>query len=253
MTQPTQRPGPDEGAARETFANIAAHALGGAAHSFVTALELLADERVAGALNPKQRKLLNNVRISAKQLYQLSDDIALLTNAAVGQLQLNYELLTVTTLVRLSVKQAQQPHAPNPPRDFELRISKVAPALSGDALLLRRALAAIIENALRFSPAGSPIIVETRKHYDRLSFTVTDVGNGVPVDQMVSIFDPLVSAQRPLQTVGVGLGLGVGLAVARAICVAHGGRITFSHGRPHGAICTVDLPISEPNAPAVSR
>lgn len=243
----------DEEAARETFASLAAHALGGASHSFVSALAMLADEQVAGTLNPRQRKLLKNARSSAEQLYQLSDDIALLTNAAAGQLTLNYELLTVTTLVRHAVEQAQRPDAPNPPREIDVRISKAAPALSGDALLLRRALAAIIENALRFSPAGSAVMVETRKRNDRITFTVTDAGNGVPADRASSIFDPLVLAERPLRSVGVGLGLGVGLAVARAISEAHGGHISLSPGSSRGAIVTMELPINEPPARPTSR
>lgn len=248
----THRESHDEKAARETFSRLASHALRGASHSFVNALALLADEQAVGPLNPTQRKLLKNARSSASQLRQLSDDITLLTDAASGPISLTTEPIIITTLVRKAIEQAQQPDPPNPPRQIDVRISKVAPEIHGDRLLLQRALAAIIENALRFSPPDSALIVESRKRLDRISLTVSDNGDGVPEDQAEAIFEPLVVAQRPLQIVGVGMGLGMGLAVARAICKAHGGRITLSRERSHGAVFTVDLPVSEPPANTAS-
>lgn len=248
----TNRETYDEKTARETFSRLASHALRGASHSFVNALALLADEQAVGALNPTQRRLLNNARSSASQLCQLSEDMALLTDAAAGHIALNYEPITVTTLVRKAVEQAQQPDAPKPPRQIDVRITKAAPAIHGDRLLLQRALAAIVENALRFSPADSAIIVESRKRNDRINFTVSDDGEGVPADQTAAIFEPLVVAQRPLHIVGIGLGLGVGLAVVRAVCEAHGGRITLSQRPSGGAVFSMDLPIGEPPANTTS-
>ncbi len=242
----------NEKAARETFSRLASHALRGASHSFVNALALLADEQAVGALNPTQRRLLKNARSSASQLRQLSDDMALLTDAASGPVALNYEPIAVTTLVRKAIEQAQQPDAPNPPREIDVRITKASPTLHGDGMLLQRALAAIVENALRFSPSDTPIIVESRKRHDRIILTVSDAGDGVPADQSEAIFEPLVAAQRPLHIVGIGLGLGVGLAVARAICEAHGGPLTLSKEQSRGTVFTMDLPISEPLANTAS-
>lgn len=249
----TQHESVGQDAARQEFSALAAHALRGAAHSFTTALELLANEKAVGSLNQQQRKLLRTATSGAAQLRQLGDDMALLTYAAAGGLAPHFTPITVTTLIRKAVELAQQPEAPSPARDIAIHITPALPALPGDVALLSRALAAIIENALRFSPAESTITVEARKRRDRITFTVSDDGPGVPADQSASIFEPLSTLAHPQNIVGIGLGLGVGLAVARAVVEAHGGRITFSRAASGGAAFTVALPVNEASGNASSR
>jgi signal transduction histidine kinase len=243
---------PDElarnAAARETFSHLVAHALNGAIYSVVTGLALLGNEAAVGTLNPAQRNLLRNASDGAAQLRQLTDDILLLTAAAAQSLAPQRQPLALTTLVREATAKAQTPYAPTTARTISARITPALPLLLCDPTLLQRALAAIIENALRFSPAEAPVEVAAHKQRERIIISVRDHGAGVAPDQIARIFEPLYSGQAPREPVGVGLGVGLGLAVARVAIEAHGGRVSLRQSDATGTLFSLELPFAPDGA-----
>lgn len=234
-----------EDAARQTFTWLVSHALGGATHSISNALELLAMADGAETLTPRQRALVENASHATARLMQLSDDIQTLTHRAGASLQTRREPFPLTTLLREAVAQAQTPLAPTTPRAFQ---SHASPALAlGDPTLARRALAALIENALRFSDRETTVVVEARKRHDRAIIRVQDAGVGIAPAEAQRIFEPLHVGARPLHQIGVGLGVGLGLSVARACAEAQGGRVWLeppTAGGAAGAIFVLELPLA---------
>jgi two-component system, OmpR family, sensor histidine kinase KdpD len=105
----------------------------------------------------------------------------------------------------------------------------------------------LIENAVKFSPAGSPIAVSVVGHPKGVRVTVSDRGPGISKDDRAHIFEPFETG-RERQA-----GTGLGLAIARAIVDAHGGRVWVSDVPGGGAAFTFELPcLDTPSTSEVS-
>jgi len=95
------------------------------------------------------------------------------------------------------------------------------PLVNFDAALIERVLCNLLENAAKYTPAGSCIDIVARVRGTELQVTVADDGPGLPAGQEEALFEKFARGERESATPGVGLGL----AICRAIVGAHGGRI----------------------------
>ncbi len=233
-----------EEAARRVFVWLAAHALGGAVHSITSSLTLLEHEEEGETLSDRQRTLLRTARVDSARLMRLSDDLLLLTHAAGGTLQARRERMPITTLVREAIDQAQSPLTPKSPRQVVSRVARTLPPALVDPTLARRALAALVENALRFSAADTVVSVGARKKGDRVVIRVEDAGAAIAEKDVDRIFEPLYVGVSPENRVGVGMGLGLGLAVARAAVEAQSGRVWLEPESRSGSVFILELPLA---------
>jgi signal transduction histidine kinase len=114
--------------------------------------------------------------------------------------------------------------------------------LSVDPIRVTMALTNILNNAVRFTPDGGTITIQTELRDDEVWIAVTDSGIGIAEDQLERIFDKFYQVEDHMtRTYG---GLGIGLSIAKALIEAHGGRIwANSLGLGHGATFTVSLPL----------
>jgi two-component system sensor histidine kinase KdpD len=118
------------------------------------------------------------------------------------------------------------------------------PLVAFDAVLVERVLCNLLENASKYTPAGSTITVGAACANDALCFTVADNGPGLAAGSEEAIFEKFTRGQTESATPGVGLGL----AICRAIVEAHGGRI-WAENRPDGGACfCFTLPAEPPPA-----
>lgn len=239
---------PRDDAARKNFSWLVSHTLGGATHSIIGALMLLDDTQPGETLSARQRDLVTMANGSAIRLRQLSEDIELLTHLEAGTVQAQREDVPVTTLLREAIEQAQKPSAPNPPREIPSTVTRGLPLLVCDRTLMRRALAAIIENALRFSASDTPITIAARKQGTRVRFHIQNEGPGVAPENVERIFEPLYVGARPRSHAGVGLGLGLGLAVARACAETHGGHVWLESPDVDGVTFLLEIPFTPPSS-----
>jgi len=106
-------------------------------------------------------------------------------------------------------------------REVKLRIPDDLPLVPIDDVLIERALVNLLENAARYTPAGSPIEVTASASPAEVEVEVADRGPGLAPDESTAIF---ARFQRGAAAGSRG-GVGLGLAIARAIVEAHGGRI----------------------------
>jgi signal transduction histidine kinase len=209
---------------------------------------MLAETEEGESLSARQRDLVSVASASAARLRQVSEDIELLTHVAAGTVQLERADVPVTTLLREAREQAQWPNAPRPARTIDSRATRGLPLLRCDRRLTRRALAALIENALRFSSGDTPISVEAHKHGERIVLRIHDEGPGVAPENAERIFEPLIVGvgARPRSQAGVGMGLGLGLAVARACAEAHQGSLALEPSDTRGATFRLEMPFGPP-------
>jgi two-component system sensor histidine kinase KdpD len=123
------------------------------------------------------------------------------------------------------------------------------PLLDFDAVLIERVFCNLLENAAKYTPAGSTVTISARLSDDDVVTTVEDDGPGLPPGREEALFEKFARGERESATPGVGLGL----AICRAIVEAHGGRIWVDAGngpREHrGARFHFTLPVGIPPEP----
>lgn len=109
----------------------------------------------------------------------------------------------------------------------------------GDQNHLRQAIANLVADALRHTPAGAPIEVSARVAGDHVAVTVRDHGPGLDDEALGHVFDRFWQADRAR----VGKGAGLGLAIVAGIAAEHGGEATAANAAGGGALFTVQLPL----------
>ncbi|MEA2347820.1 MAG: hypothetical protein QOG62_1607 [Thermoleophilaceae bacterium] len=112
--------------------------------------------------------------------------------------------------------------------------------LTADRERVRQVLTNLVENAVRHSPAGSPVSVTATGNGHGLQILVEDRGPGIPAEELERVFERFYRADssRAANTGEAGLGL----AISRWIVDAHGGSIRAEAGRPDGCRMVVELP-----------
>jgi signal transduction histidine kinase len=113
------------------------------------------------------------------------------------------------------------------------------PPVRGDAERLRQVLGNLIDNAVKYSPAGSLVEVRIVPAGGHVRISVADRGPGIGSDNQRLIFEKFGRAAGP----GAKPGTGLGLYIARSITEAHGGELTVSSALGRGSTFTLALPL----------
>ena len=130
-------------------------------------------------------------------------------------------------------------------RNVVVDVPETLPRVNVDAALLERAIANLVDNAVRHSPADLPVRVEAGSVAHRIDLRVVDRGPGIPVAQRDVIFQPF---QR-LGDAGADSGVGLGLAVARGFVEAVGGEISVEDTPGGGLTMVISLPVTDERTP----
>jgi two-component system sensor histidine kinase CreC len=114
--------------------------------------------------------------------------------------------------------------------------------VSGDAFLLQRALANLVDNAIDFSPAGARVTIEVVAHARTADLVVRDQGPGIPEFAEGKVFEKFYSLARPSTAKR---STGLGLSFVKEIVELHRGRATLKNQPSGGAVATLSLPTAE--------
>ena len=112
-----------------------------------------------------------------------------------------------------------------------------------DARLIVQVIINLVDNAIKYTPAGSFIDISTRREASRVIVSVSDNGPGIPDEQKPFVFDMFYSGANKIADSRRSLGLG--LSLCRSIVTAHGGTISVSDNHPKGTVFTFTLPAGE--------
>ena len=112
-----------------------------------------------------------------------------------------------------------------------------------DAQLIIQVLVNLIDNAIKYTPAGSEIRISAQKQGNYAIFNVSDNGNGIPDDVKPHIFEMFYTGKNKISDSRRSFGLG--LTLCKSIIDAHGGNLELSDNIPHGCSFKFNLPISE--------
>ncbi|MER3458150.1 MAG: two-component sensor histidine kinase, partial [Chloroflexota bacterium] len=117
------------------------------------------------------------------------------------------------------------------------------PTLKLDAQRMDQVLGILLDNALRYTPAGGRVCVrvERRGQDGRLYLGVSDTGPGIPAEDLPHVFDRFWRGEKSRSRAGGGSGLG--LAIAKQLVEAHGGRLWAESTPGQGSTFFMELPV----------
>ena len=132
------------------------------------------------------------------------------------------------------------------PREIKVELPAKLPMVQADPVLLEQVVINLVENALKFTPAETPIEIKAWATERALTLLVADHGPGIPEGQEEHIFEKLVRFPQGDARPGAGLGL----AICMGVVQAHGGKILASNRPSGGAQFMISLPLGQrPAAP----
>jgi len=124
---------------------------------------------------------------------------------------------------------------------LQVDIDPTLPPLRLDPAGMERALVALIENAIKFTPDGGDVRIEAFVAGGQAGVRVSDPGVGIPPEELENIFEPFTRVERSQDRLFGGLGLG--LPIARQVVQRHGGRIDVESRVGEGSTFTIILPL----------
>ncbi|MEJ2740060.1 MAG: PAS domain S-box protein, partial [Dehalococcoidia bacterium] len=196
----------------------------------------LADE--SRLTKDKQRQLLQITVTEAEALYHMVSNLLELSRLQSNRLILDNEEIDIADAINSVITRIQ--HEYNNYR-FVTALAKDTPTLYADPIRLELILYNIIENAVKYSPAGSKIRICTRSDADEITFGVADHGTGIPAYSLPKIFEPFHRVEESHVTPVKGAGLG--LLVCKRLVEVHGGKIWAKSKKGHGSTFYFSLPI----------
>jgi two-component system sensor histidine kinase KdpD len=127
-------------------------------------------------------------------------------------------------------------------RPLTLTVPATLPLVQMDFVLIAHVLINLLDNALKYSPAGSPLEISAQLHGTTVEIAVTDHGPGLSQEDLERVFDKFYRASPTAWTTGIGLGL----SISKGIVEAHGGQI-WAQNHPTGGLCVhLTLPLTAP-------
>jgi signal transduction histidine kinase len=224
---------------KDEFLSLVSHELRTPLTSIRGYLELALEED-GGELSPDQRRFLQAVQRNSSRLLRLVGDLLFVAQADAGRLSLEQGKVDIAGLVAECVE-AAQPAAREKEIVLSLSSSPV-PALVGDRGRLAQVLDNLVSNALKFTPEGGSVSVQTSSDGEHIAVVVTDTGIGIALEDQPRLFERFFRSTAAAQQAIPGTGLG--LAIVKAIVEAHSGRITVSSTEGYGTTFRVELPLA---------
>lgn len=197
--------------------------------------EVLASE----SLTPEDRGFLEIAHRNALRLSRLIDDLLILSHADSGTTMLHLEHVALSLLVERVVGNFAAT-AQSAGVNLHIDSGDLDRPLMADPLRLEQALTNLVDNALKFAPAGSEVRVAVQWAKDTVAITVADNGPGIDQADFDKIFQHFYRAQQA-GSAGV-KGSGLGLAIAARMIEAQHGRIEVESTVDQGSTFTLTLP-----------
>ncbi len=203
--------------------------------SITGALSSLADDQIR-LDESARRSLIETAGEEADRLNRLVGNLLDMTRLESGAMHIKKEACDIQDLVGSTLEELSG-RLGN--RSIHIDIPPELPLIPLDFVLIERVLVNVIDNAIKYSPADTPIEIKAHIAGAFLEIDVADRGTGIPSEDLNRIFDKFYRVQRPDNVSGTGLGLSIG----KGIIQAHGGFISAENRPDGGTIITISLPL----------
>lgn len=188
----------------------------------------------------KRNQLLMDIYDDSMWLINLTENLLSVTRIEDGTAHLNMQAEVVDEVLLEAVKHVNRhsiEHKLSVIPSDEVLLAKM------DSHLIMQVLINLIDNAIKYTPAGSEIIVQCLKKDSMIEISVADNGDGIQDKDKAMLFDMFYTVKKSVADSQ--RGMGIGLSLCKSIVQAHGGTIAVSDNVPHGTIFTITLPSEE--------
>jgi two-component system OmpR family sensor kinase len=218
--------------------------LADASHELRTPLTVLRGE-IEVALRRERpaeeyREVLESSREEIERLARLTENLLSLARSDAGEAVAAPEPVDLAEVCRKVVDSLANRATS---KRIGLSVEETGPVIvSGDSLALERIVLNLVENAIRYSPAGETVTLRTQTTDKEAVLTVSDTGPGIAPEHLPHLFERFyrVDKARAREHGGAGLGL----AIVEALVHAHGGRVSVASEVGQGTVFTLSLPLA---------
>ncbi len=188
----------------------------------------------------KRKRAFHSIAASARSLMEYAKNLQLVTRLEEGNMDFNMSYQLVDDVIKEAIAQVD---IKNTDHEIELWLNDGLLFVNMDHELILRVIVNIIDNAVKFSPAGSKISISASQNEDVISVSIADEGEGIPDNIKPYVFDMFFTGvgKTGKDTTSIGLGL----SLCKSIIQAHGGEISLTDNTPNGSIFTFTLPLNE--------
>jgi two-component system sensor histidine kinase KdpD len=188
-------------------------------------------------LSPNQRELISVIDEETDRLNRLVSEVIQLSRIEAGKLRLHREARSAEELIQTALEDSKRLLEG---RKISVQARRDLPAVSADFSLLQTVLRQLIDNAAKYSAAGSPLRIAAEQDGNQVRISVADEGPGLNDQELSRIFEKYFRGAGTRELVP---GIGMGLAIAREIVTAHGGRIWAESSPGRGTRLSFTLPV----------
>jgi len=183
-----------------------------------------------------RRDLLESANEEAEHLNRLVRNLLDMTRVASGAIHPKKEWHPLEEIVGVALRRVETRLGD---RQVDLDLPADLPPVPLDDVLVEQVLINLLENAIKYTSADSPIAIRARSRTNEVEIEVADRGPGVPPPERDQVFEKFYRLARERSRGGAGLGL----AICRGFVEAHGGRIWVDENEGGGAVFRFTLPV----------
>jgi PAS domain S-box-containing protein len=230
---------------KDQFLSHVSHELRSPLTSVYSFTSIIADN-LAGETTPQQQEYLQIVLKNVLQLQSMIEDLLTVTQSKEGKLPIDLQDTSAAPAIADAIDNARHAAAA---KEIVLAACDASqmPQVCADPVRLRQILIILLDNAIKFTPAGGAISIRTVPQKDMLRFEVEDSGCGIPLEKRARVFEKLYQITGPdyADTSLAGrIGLGLGLHIARDLVRRQGGNIWVAGAPEQGSIFNFTLPLA---------
>lgn len=200
-------------------------------------MQLIEDAMQKAGLEEAVRISIQAIRRGIERMTSMIQDLADMARGEGGQLQLKLEPVALSSYLpnlfeRLATILDIQRVQTDLPPDL--------PPVQADYNRLDRIMTNLLSNALKYSDPGTPVLLRARRQDGEVVVTLSDVGQGIPPENMPHLFERFYRGKGARKAEGIGLGL----YITRLLLEAHGGRIWVESAVGKGSTFAFSLPVA---------
>lgn len=195
--------------------------------------------------------LVENAYQEANHMNRLVSNLLNMTRLEAGAVKVARQAEDVQDVIGSTLEQMNERLGS---RLVQVHVAANVPMISIDFVLIVQVLTNILDNAIKYSPAETPIEIDARVSGEYVEISIADRGVGIPAEDLGRVFDKFYRVRRPENVKGIGLGL----PICKGIIEAHGGAIQAEQRPQGGTVLRICLPTCAaarfaPGDPSVSR
>jgi len=220
---------------RTEFTRALVHELKTPLTPIMASSDMLVEELKEGPL----LRLAKNVYEGAQNLNRRIDELLDLARSEIGALKLNLQMVALLEIIQEVITHTTPLAAENQQKlQTELPIS--LPTICADEDRVRAILLNLINNAIKYTPAGGKITVRARQEETKVVVEIQDTGRGIDEQEIERLFQPYYRMERDRERLS---GLGLGLALSKRFVEMHNGSLWVTSQKGIGSTFAFSLPI----------